>query len=89
MDNRELALKLEDIANIGIVNAKHDIEIIREAVEKLKKSDFLTILNIFNHRPCMIGHYEVQDEEDKFTLTIREFDQAVVLVFDKNGRLIG
>ena len=89
MDNRELARKVEDIANIGIVNAKHDLNVLREAVEKLKKSDFQTFLGILNHRPCMVGHYEVNDEEDKFTLKIKDFDQAVTLVFDKTGRLIG
>lgn len=89
MDRAELAKKLDTIADIGIVNAKHDTNVIREAADKLRASDFQTILGIFKHRPCMEGFYRVATYKNgKSAIYLWDYDQdSVILNFDENGRL--
>ena len=89
MKTNELIKRLNDIADIGIVNAKKDVPVIREAAKALKKSDFQKILHIFNHCTGMIGHYSVTEDDGKFDLIINDHDQSIVLIFDEEGRLIG
>lgn len=89
MDRAELLHELDRIIDVGIVNAKHDSDVLRHIRKELKKNDFQTFLEIFNHRSGMISHYEVLEDDGKYSIVLRDFDQSVVLVFDEKGMLIG
>ena len=92
MTRAELQKELDRIIDVGIVNAKHDSDVLRHIRKQLKESDLNAFKRILGGCEYMRGHWEVhQEENDKgetvFDITIRDFSDSVTLCFDKEGRL--
>ena len=92
MTRDEMIKKLDTIIDVGIVNAHHDTEVLKEVRTQLLETDldaFRRILKNCNH---MKGHWDVHEDETEsgktiYDITIRDFSDSVTLCFDENGRL--
>ena len=87
MDRNELLRELDRIIDVGIVNAHHDTEVLKEIREQLTETDYAGILRILKKK--WHGHLKVHDGESGKDIDLHDFNQSVVLCFDKEGRLIG
>ena len=92
MTRDELIHELDRIIDVGIVNAKHDGDILRHVRKQLKETDLDAFRRILKNCPHMKGKWDVnQEENDKgetvYDVTIRDFSDSVTLCFDENGRL--
>lgn len=92
MDRAELLHELDRIIDVGIVNAKHDSDILRHVRKQLKESDLDAFKRILSGCEYMRGHWDVNQEENEkgetvYDITIRDFSDSVTLCFDKEGRL--
>ena len=79
--------ELDRIIDVGIVNAKHDSDILRHVQKQLKESDLDAMIRII--KPVWKGKFDIQEDDGNKDIVLREFDHSVVLCFDKEGRLIG
>lgn len=94
MDRNELLRELDRIIDVGIVNAKHDSDILRHIRKQLQESDLDAFKRILSGCKSFHGHWDVSPWETEsgkavFDITIRDFADSVTLCFDQEGRLIG
>ena len=92
MTRAELLKELDRIIDVGIVNAHHDTDVLKEVREQLQETDLNAMKRIFSGCKSMKGRWDTyQDENDKgeaiVDLTIRDFSDSVTLCFDEKGRL--
>lgn len=93
MDRDELIRKLDTIIDVGIVNAHHDTDVLKEVREQLRESDLNAIKRILSGCKSMKGHWDLHEDETEsgkaiYDITIRDFSDCVTLCFDENGRLM-
>ena len=92
MDRNELIRKLDTIIDVGIVNAHHDTEVLKEVRAQLLETDLDAFRRILKNCQHMKGHWDVHEDETEsektiYDITIRDFSDSVTLCFDENGRL--
>lgn len=94
MTRDELIHELDRIIDVGIVNAKHDSDILRHIRKQLQESDLEALKRILSGCKDFHGHWDVDRAETEsgktvFDITIRDFSDSVTLCFNEDGRLIG
>ena len=87
MDRNELLRELDRIIDVGIVNAKHDTDVLKYIRKQLTETDYAGILRILKKK--WHGHLNIHDGESGKDIDLQDFNQSVVLCFDQEGRLIG
>ena len=92
MTRAEMMKELDRIIDVGIVNAHHDTEVLKEVLEHLQETDYQAVIRILKGCKSWKGHWDVHEEEnDKGqpvkNITLRDYSDEVVLCFDAEGRL--
>lgn len=92
MTRAELLKELDRIIDIGIVNAHHDKDVLKEVREQLQETDLDAMKRILSGCDQMKKRWDLYwDENEKgetiVDLTIRDFSDSVTLCFDAKGGL--